>query len=148
MSTLWVRVDKAIDKVANILFIVIASCIAILIIGLLFKLCLQAVLEPLYAYLQPRLGFFFIPFAFLVLVIVGGLGELVGSLMAETPSVIRAIKEGRLFAISFKYLKHLSTFIGLYGVAKLLLLLLQQQENQGLGFDRVAELVWVFFTAL
>jgi hypothetical protein len=120
---------RLIEKTTNVLFVVIASFVVIVIAGLIFKLTLTALIDPIYEYLKPRMGYFFIIIVFVLLVLVGVLGELLGSLLAQIPLLIFKIKQGKIFVTFFRHFKNFSELIGIYGVAKLTLLMVEKQDE-------------------
>lgn len=146
MNLSFKRIDEMLDKATNILFVAIASIVVFLMAGLALRLVLASILEPLYAYLIPKLGIFFFLFVLLVLFILLMFGEFLGSLLAKVPSLILKIRQGQIFVTFFKHLRNFTALLGVFAIAKLMIQILQQDEDKQ-SLLPLIQLVWdILFT--
>ncbi len=130
MSLSLTDIDRLIDKTFNVVFIVIASFVGIVLGAMLFSFALEAILDPLYDYLGDKLGIFFFPVAVIILIIVGTIGHLYGDLLGRFPDFIIGVRKERILPGLAKHLKNIMSLIGIYGLAKLLITVTQNEELQ------------------
>ncbi len=147
MNNLLKRADKIIDTTTNVLFIAVASFIVIVVGAALFRLAMAAVVDPVYAYLAPRMGLAFIFVVIAVLIVLGAVGELVGEQLAEVPFLIQKIRRAEGFRFVSKHFKNICSVLGMLSLAKILMVILSA-KNKDLELTALVKVVWDVVTKL